>query len=553
MPWEDMPHGFLFYIFAQIACSFPPFHIFTTTCLRAVPEENIGRPPTLEQISNTVQDNAKTVLNGFLFGRRDIYTAVDDLDETNVLDEVNSALVFHLQNVWEEEYLYWYRRGLQPIIHRKKDRNEFILNKVIENHADEIVTFKNGYFLMEPAFYVSRRNGVKTKVDKLNEYLYRSGKQTADNELADWFHMVGKAALYVRPTDDPDIPLKVYALDPRSAFVVYSLRPGNKPVFGVNMVIDDDEIHVDVFTRDRIFRLSGAVTGRKTTPYPIYNAVANSLDEVETNRLGHIPIIEYRYNSVNMGAFESVITILDAINNVQSNRLDGVEQFIQSVAIAVNCQFDENTTAADIRKAGMIALKSVGENKADFKILSEELNQEQTQTLCDNLYEQALRICSMPLTTKGGRSTSDTGSAVIFRDGWEQAGSAARNTEDLFKESNKYFDEILIDVLRTKGILDIKAIDFRLNFVRNETANIQSKAQSLQTMLAAGMAPELAFAKSGISNDPVSDVKLSEKYLKMIWGDPSEKIKSEEAGNGDGEAVIIEEDNNNGETAIGNA
>jgi hypothetical protein len=89
--------------------------------------------------------------------------------------------------------------------------------------------------------------------------------------------------------------------------------------------------------------------------------------------------------------------------------------------------------------------------------------------------------------------------------------------------------------------------------VRNETANIQSKAQSLQTMLAAGMAPELAFAKSGISNDPVSDVKLSEKYLKMIWGDPAEKIKSEEAGNGDGEAVIIEEDNNNGENAIGNA
>ena len=159
----------------------------------------------------------------------------------------------------------------------------------------------------------------------------------------------------------------------------------------------------------------------------------------------------------------------------------------------------------------------------------------------------------MPLTTKGGRSTSDTGSAVIFRDGWEQAGSSARNTEDLFKQSNAYFDEILIDVLRTKGIVDIKAIDFKLNFVRNETAKIQSKAQSLQTLLAAGMAPELAFAKSGISNDPVSDVKISDKYLKMVWGDPQAKVKSEESGNGDGEAVIVEEDNNNGETAIGNA
>ena len=507
----------------------------------------------MEEQNNTVQNNIVTVVNRPFLGRRDIFTAVDDLDETNVLDEVNSALVYHLENVWEMDYLYWYRRGLQPVLDRKKDRNTFVLNKVVENHADEICTFKNGYFLMAPPKYISRRNGVQRKVDKLNEYLYRSGKEIADNDVADWFHTVGKAALYVQPTDDPDIPLKAFALDPRSAFVVYSLRPGKRPIYAVNMVIDDDVIHIDVFTKDRIFRLRGAVTERKTTPYPTYNAIANEVIAVEANRLGHIPIIEYRYNSVNMAAFEAVISLLDAINAIQSDRVDGVDQFIQSIAIAVNCQFDDDTTANDIRKAGMIALKSIGANKADFKILSEELDQQQTQTLCDNLYEQALRICSMPLTTKGGKSTSDTGSAVIFRDGWEQAGSAARNTEDLFRESNKYFDEILIDVLRTKGILDIKAIDFRLNFVRNETANVQSKAQALQTLLAAGLAPELAFAKSGISNDPVSDVKLSDKYLRMIWGDPDKADEAEKKGNGQGEAVIIEEDNNNGENAIGDA
>lgn len=507
----------------------------------------------MENINNTVQDNTESVLNGFLFGRRDIYTAVDDLNDENVLNEVNTALVFHLQNVWEEEYLFWYRRGFQPILHRKKDRNEFILNRVVENHAEETVTFKNGYFLMEPAYYKSRKNGKKAKVDKLNEYLYRSGKQAADNEIANWFHTVGKAALYVEPMDDPNVPLRAFALDPRSAFVVYSLRPGNKPVFAVNMVIDEDVIHIDVFTRDRIFRLIGAVTGRKTTPYPIYNAIANSVERVEENRLHHIPIIEYRYNSVNMGAFEAGISLLDQLNNIQSNRCDGVEQFIQSLAIAVNCQFDDDVTASDIRKAGMIALKSIGENKADFKILSEELNQDQTQTLVDDLYDKYLLVCAMPMTArKGAGSYDSTGRAAIFNNGWEQAAAAARATEELFYASNAYFNEILVDVLKTKGLLDISTVDFELSIVRNETANVQSKAQALQTMLSAGMAPELAFAKSGISNDPVSDVKMSEKYLKMIWGDPSTAVKSEENGNGQGEAVIIEEDNNNGETANGN-
>jgi hypothetical protein len=248
-----------------------------------------------------------------------------------------------------------------------------------------------------------------------------------------------------------------------------------------------------------------------------------------------------------------VVTLIDAMSDLQSNRMDGVDQFIQSLGVAINCNFDESVTAETIKKSGLIALSSIGDNKADFKILSEELNQDQTQTLMDNLYDQILRICSMPSTRKGGTSTSDTQGAVIFRDGWEQAASAARNTEDLFRESNHYFDEILVDVLRKKGLLDIKTIDFELNFIRNETANVQSKAQAAQTMLAMGMAPELAFKKSGLSNDPVSDVKMSEKYLKMIWGDPPEAVKKEEEGvnAGDGEAVVIEEDNNNGENTAG--
>lgn len=490
----------------------------------------------------------------WLYGRRDIYTANESLTRENVLTEVNYALGYHFRNVFEEQYLYWYRRGFQPIVNRTKDRNDFVLNKVAVNHAQEIVDFKNGYFLQEPAFYVSRKSGKKSKVDKLNEYLYRSGKQAADNTLADWFHMVGKAALYVEPTDRMDIPLRAYALDPRSAFVVKSFRPGNRPVYGVNVVIADKDMFIDVYTDEQIFRLKGSYLGLDTTDKPMYHTMANEVLAVESNILRHIPIIEYRYNSVNMGAFEGVCSILDSINQVQSDRVDGVDQFIQSLAIAVNCEFPDETTAADIRRAGMIALRSIGENKADFKILSEELNQDQTQTLVDNLYEQALRICAMPTASKVGRGTYDsTGQAAIFNNGWEQAAACARNTEDLFRESNRYFDEILVDVLKRKRLLDIDLIDFELNFVRNETANTQSKAQAAQTMLAMGLHPELALKKSGLSNDPVSDIKMSEKYLKMIWGDPDAAVKAEKQGNGQGEAEIIESDNDNGEDTMGGA
>ena len=495
-------------------------------------------------------ENAGNVISNDLWVRLDIYASSEEITEENVVSELNTALPYHVQNLLQEDFLYWYRRNVQPILNRTKEVRPEIMNIVQENHADEIVTFKNGYFLTQPAFYTARTTAAQASVDRLNEYLYRSYKQVADDKIVDWFHTVGKGVLYVEPDrdNDPETPVHAYALDPRSAFVIYSLKPGNEPVMGVNMVVVDEKAKFDVYTKDRVYHLSGGATGRMMTTQVNSNflATAVSVDSVKPNALGLIPIIEYRYNSVNMGAFESVLPLLDAINNVISNRIDGVEQFIQSLAVATNCEFPDGTTANDIQRAGMIVLKSVGENKADFKILSEQLNQSETQVLVDHLYDQVLRICAMPSTTKGGRSTSDTGAAVLARDGWFQADCAARNCADLFKESNKQFDRIFVEILRKRGLLDISLSDFELNIVRNETANIQSKAQAFNTLMASGLEPELAATKSGISNDPVSDVKKSEKWLKMRWGDPNAPIEQPKT-------EIVETDNASGNNETGGA
>ena len=503
-----------------------------------------------------ITDTKSAVIRNDLYGRLDIYSTFDDIDEKNLVPELNSALVFHVKNLIEEDYLYWYTRGVQPILNRTKEVREDILNKVQVNTATEIVDFKNGYFLTQPTSYVSRRKGVQTKLKKLNEYTYRSGKAEADNKTTDWFHRVGKGVQYIEPNDDPEVPFRTYALDPRSAFVVYSLRPGNKSVMGINYVTRDGIAMFDVFTENMVYHLKGVTVGKMITTEvnKDFTVTATEIVSSEPNVLGYIPIIEYRYNSINTSAFELAIPLLDEISNLTSNACDGVEQFIQSLAIAVNCEFPENTTVTDIRKAGMIALRSIGENKADFRVLTEQLDQQQTKTLVDSIYDEVLRICAMPSRSNGKQSTYDTtGAAVLANFGWYQADAAARNTEDLFKESNRQFDRIVVEILKRKSLLDIDLNDFELNFVRNETANVQSKAQAFQTLMAAGMHPELAAAKSGISADPVKDMKMSEQYLKMVWGDPNEAVKAEKTNGGKGEADIVEEDSNNGENETGGA
>lgn len=487
--------------------------------------------------------DAREIAATYLVGRLPIYTSIEGFNPSNtdeIKSEVNEALSIHTRNLIAMNYLYWYRRGVTPIYARKKTVRDEINNKINVAHAGEIVDFKNGYFMTEPCFYCARTDegDASERVAKLNEYLYRSGKQAADNKLVDWFHTVGKADLFVQSNDDREKPFVAYALDPRSTFVVLSMSAGNRPVYAVHSVVRGDTLYLDVWDKDNVYVLKGTVTGELTVPYPNYIATASEIVEVKPNPLKKIPIIEYYYNSVQMGAFESVVPLLDAISALQSDRLDGVDQFIQSLLVFYNCELGEDDngdtiTPQLIRAMGAVFLKSVGENKADLKEISSQLDQSQTQVFIDNLYQQVLSICGMPYTAGSrGFSNSSTGQAMLYRDGWYQADAMARNTEDLFIESNRQFDEIITDILREKGLLNIKPTEFTLEFVRNETANVQSKAQAFQTLLAAGMHPELAASKSGISNDPVADMQMSEPYLKLIWGDPDDPYGMEYALDG---------------------
>lgn len=486
-----------------------------------------------------------------LYGRKQIYTSIDRFDpndEEAIIAEVNSALSIHVENLIAMEYLYWYRRGLTPVIARTKEVRPEICARISVNYADEICSFADGYFMTQPAFYVSRKKdeAISEKVGLLNDYLLRSGKQLADNKTVDWFHTVGKGDIFITASDDKDTPFRAYALDPRSAFVVKSLAPGNRPVYSVHTVVSGDRLMIDVSDDTYTYILEGTVTGKLTTTDNNYICTASSVLSRTINPIGHVPIIEYFYNSVSMSKFEAAIPLIDATSFLQSDRLDAVDQAVQSLLVFYNCELEDEdggaATPAMIRAAGALFLKSVGENKADLKEIVTNLDQSQTQIFIDNLREQILSICSMPnnLATRGFGNHA-TGTVALVDNGWYQADTAARNTEDLFCESNAYFDEIILHILREKNLLDLKPEDIKLQFVRNETANAQSKAQTLATYLAAGLAPQLALAKSGASNDPVADYEQSKDWIMLRWGDPSATEDTDVSFGGSAEAPGAED------------
>ena len=125
----------------------------------------------------------------FLYGRLPIFTTIDEFDPNDpeaMIAEINESLSIHITNLIVMEYLYWYRRGVTPIYNKTKDVRPEINHKVSESSGiyDSICAFKDGYFLPQSCFYVSRKEDeeITEKVKQLNEYLYVSGKQQADNE-----------------------------------------------------------------------------------------------------------------------------------------------------------------------------------------------------------------------------------------------------------------------------------------------------------------------------------------------------------------------------------
>ena len=433
-------------------------------------------------------------------GRTVILTNAKSITRENLLTVLTQAKMAHSKNKTEIEYLFNYYKGKQPILDRKKEVRPDICNTIVVNRANEIVAFKTGYLCGEPIQYINR-NGEDTvteNINTLNEYMFSEDKASQDEEIVEWGNICGTAYRLVLPDDrgeTDEAPFEMYTLDPRYAFVVYSNGIGKKPLMGVIESQDESNVtHYSIYTEDKYFHV-----------------LESSIVEETPHILGMIPIFEYPANNARLGAFEIVLPLLDAINNVESNRLDGVEQIVQAFIKFINCDITKDEYEAFL-EMGAIKVKSVDGAPADVGVVTTELNQDQTQTLSENLYNTVLTICGMP-NRNGGNSTSDTGSAVLLRDGWSLAEARAKDSEHIFKRAEKQMLKLVLKICNTSGELALKLSDISLKFTRRNYENIQSKSQVLISMLQQEkIHPLLAFSSSGLFIDPEEAYTLSMKY-----------------------------------------
>ena len=442
-----------------------------------------------------------------LYGRKLITTDAVNITADNVVSELEKAMRYHITNREEIEYLWNYYKGKQPILRREKKVRPEICNKIVENRANEIVSFKVGYLCGEPIQYICRNaeSDVSKGISQLNEMMFSEDKASQDKEVVEWQMICGTAYRLVLPDNEyedegDDAPFEMSTLDPRDTMIVYSNDVRSRAVMGIKYSTDEFGTNTySVYTDKCFFKIRDG-----------------KILESQTHVLGMIPIFEYPANTARQGAFEIVLPLLDELNNIASNRMDGIEQFIQSFIKFINCEIDKDKFEA-LKEMGGIQVKSVDGGNADVDIVTSELNQGQTQITKDDVYQAILTICGMP-NRNGGSSTSDTGAAVLLRDGWSLAEARAKDSELMFKKSEKKVLRLILKICRDiegtpNEVANLRLKDIELQFTRRNYEAIQSKSQVLVSMLQQPkIHPRLAFESSGLFIDPERAYSISMEY-----------------------------------------
>ena len=438
-------------------------------------------------------------------GRKVLYTDAPEITDENVNAIVEQAYIDHMSNRSEIEYLWKYFKGNQPILYKVKEVRPEINEKIVINLANEIVSFWVGFLVGKPIQYISSvaDERISDAVAKLNDMMRNEGKVTKDRRLVEWMMIAGTSFRLVLPKrrKGEKVPWEFYTLDPRNAFVVYANDYTERPLLGVSYKTDSNgNVTLTAYTEDRVYTIAKG-TGKHTT---------------EINPLGWIPIIEYPANSARLGVFEIVLTALDALNELDSNRLDAVRQFVESLLVVYNADFEEEgTTANDIRQAGMVQLKSTGDQPADIKVISEKLDQTNTETLKKSMIGMIKEIVGLPSQGDGSTGDSSNNGAVILKNGWQGAETRAEAYEAMFYEPERTFLEIVSAIASMEDKLEFDPAEVDIKFTRRNYEDILAKSQTLSTLLAAPYVhPRWAYEASGLFIDVEDAVNAGLKWEK---------------------------------------
>ena len=221
-------------------------------------------------------------------------------------------------------------------------------NRLVHTYPHYITTMAAGYLVGSPVQYSALDEGA---LSGISQAYHACDMDSVDAELAVQASIYGRGVC-ICYADIQGMP-KAATLDPRQAFVVYDDTVEHQPIFGVygystyDSVGQVDGMRYHVYTDSEEICLQGA-----------YMGVAGDLRE--TSRAAHyfggVPIVEFWNSADERGDFEGVISLIDAYDALESDRINDKQQFTDAILLLTGCTV-ENDDPNDTRSPTQKLLK----------------------------------------------------------------------------------------------------------------------------------------------------------------------------------------------------
>jgi SPP1 family phage portal protein len=488
-----------------------------------------------------VEDLDITENHKFL-GRQALYTSRTDeqINADTIPDIINGVMDRHLKNRNETIYLQKYMRGDHPILRRIRKFNKDINNKLVVNNAFSIVRNSVGYFLGEPIQFTARKKEIEENVQKLNDYMDSENKSLEDMSIGNDAAICGRGFRLVAVDDveyEDDAPFEIPTLAPENTEVIYSTRAGHRPMLAFTHapILDDsgNERATEWTVYDGEFRYIYVVPGALGT----HLERKHLSSEPVAHFLPGVPIVEYLNNEWRIGDFEIVLSLLDAIDKLHSDRMNSVEQLVNSILVFVNCDLKSKEQNQALGKGAVsdldmlkenlaLSIQSMAGQEADVKFISSSVQQSDAEILAQTLMDYVYAISGIPDREERPGGGQDTGDAVYLRDGYQSLEIVARVKERNFRKADRQTLRMICEILRRFNNIDLLPMDIDIKFIRNRTNNLLNKSQAISNFISTHiMHPEDAISLAGLTNDPKGMAERGMEY----WSTQEAQAASEDA------------------------
>ena len=350
-------------------------------------------------------------------------------------------------------------------------------NRLMHGYPAYIATMTSGYLIGDPVQYSSDD---EQALQAVQDAYSAADVGSIDAEIALNQAIYGRGVELVYA--DSQARPRTTALDPQNAFVVYADDAEGLPLFGVHRLTAVDS--------------SGEVSTKRYTVYTQkdvveYNVVKGYLGS-ETARSAHnfpyVPMVEYWNNSSQTGDFEQVISLIDAYDVLQSDRVNDKEQFADALLVLTGVvgfdapEGDTRTAAQRLKQEGTLSLP---DPQAKAEYLIKQMSESDTEILKDAIKSDIHKFSHVPDLTDEQFAGNSSGVAMKYKLlGLEQL---TKIKERWFREGLRWRLRLFSGFLSLKGKPSLDADSVQMMFRRSLPVNDLEIAQMVQML--SGLVP----------------------------------------------------------------